>query len=297
MSTQSWSTRLRHDSDATWQEWRDEFITRLGALTELAADETNITPGAGARPGSNTEGGYAVFHLNDALHGTAPIYIRFGFGTAGGATAPRVQVTVGTSTNGSGVLGGTALSTIANIATFGVGETSDTAKQSYFSANEGFFGLNWKVQDSNANVGSFFICRTCDADGEPTAVGALAHWGSGVNSSLTKRQAFRYASPAAAYTAQVSITDAALGMNPQAQSSTVVGSDPQAMLGYTITPRVEPLAYVCGVRETEAAEGSTFSVAMVGATARTFLVMHERSGNFSAQTGVNTELRMAMLWE
>ena len=76
MTTASWSTRLRHDSAATYQEWRDEFITKLGLLVTgavLAADETNITPGAGALPGLNTEGGYAVYHLADSLHGTEPV--------------------------------------------------------------------------------------------------------------------------------------------------------------------------------------------------------------------------------
>jgi hypothetical protein len=297
MSTQSWSTRLRHDSDATWQEWRDEFITRLNALgSPLVADETNITPGAGARPGTNTEGGYAVYHLGDALHSTAPIYIRFGFGTGPGVTIPRVQATVGTTTDGSGVLGG-IVSTIEQIASFLVGETTDTAKQSHFSVNEGFFGLDWKVQDSNANVGSFFVCRTCNSSGSPTGDGAIAHWGSGNVGSINKRQAYRYASPSpTAFTAVTSITDGALGLNPFARTTTVVGSDPQAMMAYTITPRVSPLAYICGVLESEAAEGSTFSVAMIGSTARTFLVMHERSGAFGAQSSGGA-MRIAMLWE
>jgi hypothetical protein len=296
MSTQSWSTRLRHDDDATWQEWRDEFITKLDALTELVADETNITPAAGSKPSANTEGGYAVYHLNDALHGTAPIYIRFGFGSGATSTIPRVRATVGTTTNGSGVLGG-VVSTIANIASFLVSETGDAAKQSYFSANEGFFGLNWKVQDSNANVASFFICRTCDANGDPTADGAIAHWGAGNLSSLTKRQAFRYASSPVAFTETTDITTAALCLNPQARSTSVVGSDVQAFMAYTVTPRVSPLAYVCGVLESEAAEGSTFDVAMVGTAVRTFLVMHERAGSASAQSAAANSLRIAMLWE
>lgn len=299
MSTQSWSSRLRHDSDATYQEWRDEFITKLGLLVasgDLAADETNITPGAGARPGTNTEQGYAVYHLDDSLHGTAPIYIRFGFGTGSGATSPRLQVTVGTSTNGSGVLGGTALSTIASV-NGNLAQTGDTARQSYMCATAGFFGFDWKV-GSAPSEGAFFICRTCDTAGAPTATGAIAHWGLGTTNTLTKRQAFRYAATAAAYTALTSIVDGALGMNPQAPLATTVGSDVQMMLGWTITPRVAPLFGVCGVNPAELAPGGTFSATTVGASARTFLTMATTAGPFGPISAAATGgLCIAMLWE
>lgn len=299
MSTQSWSSRLRHDSDATYQEWRDELITKLGLLVTagaLAADETNITPGAGARPGTNTEQGYAVFHLDDSLHGTAPVYIRFGFGTGSGTTTPRLQATVGTSTNGSGVLGGTALSTIASIVG-SAAQTGDTPRQSYLSGNDGFLGLSWKV-GAGASEGSFFICRTCDSDGAISATGSLAHWGVGNAVNITKRQAFRYAATAAAFTATTTVSTGALGLNPQAPSSTLVGSDVQAMMGWTITPRVEPLFGVCGVLDEEAAVGGTFSVTLVGSTPRTYLTMGTGAGPFGEiNNGVTGGLHIAMLWE
>lgn len=298
MSTQSWSSRIRHDSDAVYQEWRDEFITKLGLLVtsgDLAADETNITPGAGARPGTNTEQGYAVYHLADSLHGTAPIYLRFGFGTGGGATTPRIQVTTGTSTNGSGVLGGTALSTIASTGASNSSQVLDTSRQSYMCATAGFFGFNWKVAGYDA---SFWICRTCDSDGAITATGAIAHWGISSLSNLTKRQAFRFAAPAAAYTAISTVEGAALGINPQTVISTTVGSDIQVMLGWTITPRVEPIFGVCGVLPAELAVGGTFNATLVGASSRTYLTMTAASGAFGPIVAGGTGgLCMAMLWE
>lgn len=295
MTTASWSSRVRHDSDAVWQEWRDELITQLGTLVTagvLAADETNITAGAGARPGTNTEGGYAVYHISDSLHGTAPIYIRFGLGTGGGATAPRIQVTVGTSTNGSGVLGGTALSTIASITVLNSASTSDTARQSYMCAVAGFFGLSWKV--GAGTEGGFWICRTCDADGTPTVTGAMAHWGIGSATGITKRQAFRYAATAAAYTATTVTTSGQVGFSPQSPTNSAIGADIQVFLGWTITPRAAPLFGVCGVYPSELSVGGTFSATLVGTTARTYLTMGTLgSGPFDAGNVLTT----AMLWE
>jgi hypothetical protein len=299
MTTEAWSTRVRHDSDATYQEWRDEFITKLGLMVAgggLAADETNITPGVGARPGTNTEGGYAVYHLDDPLHATAPIYIRFAFGTHGAATNPRVQVTTGTSTNGSGVLGGTALSTIASM-NGSSSQVTDTARASYMSCVDGFFGLSWKI-GAGSSEGGFFICRTCDSTGAPTALGALAHWGSGSTSSITKRQAFRYTSPAEAYTLQSGAADSLLGFMPQSRTSSDVSGDTQAVLAWTITPRVEPLFAICGVFPTEHPTGSTFSATLVGNTARTFIVWGQASiGHYNAIAGGSNPLCAAMVWE
>ena len=175
MAFTSSTTRVRHDSDPTYQEWRDEFITRLGVLVTagvLAADETNITPAAGSRPAINTEQGYAVYHLADSLHASAPVYIRFGFGTNTSTTGPRIQVTTGTSTNGSGVLGGTALSTIASIHGNAT-QTTDTTRSSYWCALPGYFGVSWK-QGASGTEGCFIICRTADSSGAPTATGSLA---------------------------------------------------------------------------------------------------------------------------
>lgn len=299
MTTASWSSRVRHDSDATYQEWRDEFITKLGLMVAggvLAADETNITPGAGARPGASTEQGYAVYHLADSLHGTSPVYIRFGLGTHLGTTAPRIQVTTGTSTNGSGVLGGTALSTIANVSGSGV-QTTDTARQSYMCCVSGFLGFSWKVGAGSSESG-FFVCRTCDNDGAPTSLGSLAHWGTGATGSITKRQAFRYTATAAAYTAQTAVDTGMLGFSPQAPTNTTVGSDIQVFLGWTITPRAAPLFGVCGVYAGELAVGGTFSATLVGTTARTYLTMGGASGPFGpVSIGSTGGLNTAMLWE
>lgn len=295
MTTNSWSTRVRHDSDATYQEWRDEFITKLGVVG-LAADETNITAGAGARPGASTEQGYAVYHLNDSLHGTAPIYIRFGFGTAASTTAPRIQVTVGTSTNGSGVLGGTALTTIRT-AQGNAAQTADTNRQSLMCATSGFFGTDWKI-GASATETFFAVCRTVDSSGAITAIGALVVWGLGTTNNFTATQALRFASTAVAYTAQTTLANMSLCLNPQSPTVTTVGSDIQAMLAWTITPAVAPLIALCGILDNEISTTTTFTAVLVGSTSRTYIACSTVAGPMGPlNAGASGGLKPAMLWE
>jgi hypothetical protein len=222
--------------------------------------------------------------------------LRFGFGTSVSATTPRLQLTVGTSTNGSGVLGGTALSTIDSTGTASSAQTTDTARQSYMCAVAGFFGFNWKV--ASGIDGSFWFCRTCDNTGAPSATGGAAHWGLGGTSSLTKRQNFRFAATAAAYTARSTASQGAIAVNPGAVDSTTVGADVQAMLCFMITPRVQPLFGICGVRPNELAAGGTFTATLVGNTARTYLTLSGTSGPANEiSTGTTGGLNQAMLWE
>jgi hypothetical protein len=303
MTTASWSTRVRHDSDAVYQEWRDEVITKLGLMvtgTVLAADETNITPGAGAKPGTNTEQGYAVYHISDSLHGTAPIYLRFGFGTGSSTNVPRMQLTMGTSTNGSGVLGGTCLSTIGTFVSSN-NQTGDTARQSYICAKAGFFGFGWKFDTTQGGVGGegfCMVCRTCDSDGVPTVTGAILRMGNATVSGVSKSQAFRFATTAVAYTAKTA-ADAMLGFMPQAPTATTSGSDVQCAVGWTISPRASPIFGCCGVYVSELAAGGTFTTTVVGSTPRTYITLYNTAGPFSQITATATAgyCAIAMLWE
>ena len=297
MSTAALSTKVSHGSGATYQEWRDEFITKLATLsTYLTADETNITPGAGARPGVSTEGGYAVYHFNDSLHSTFPIYIRFGFGTQSTATHPRIQVTTGTSTNGSGVLGGTCLSTIASI-NGSATQVTDTGRQSYMCGHNGFLGINWKTAAA-ASEGFLFVCRTCDNAGAITSTGYSVTWGIGAIGTVTKTQCFRTAATAVAYGSRTVAAETGWGFFPQNQSATTSGADIQACLGWCWTPNVEPLFGVCGVLDSEVATGNTFSTTLVGSSARTYIALTTICGPFGFEThSGNTVPKYCMLWE
>jgi hypothetical protein len=237
--------------------------------------------------------GYEVWRFNDAQQATAPIFLKFEFGS----NVPTVKITVGTGSNGSGTITGTALSIARNF-NGSSPQTTNTARQSYMCHTDGFFGVNWKV-GSSQSVGAFAIARTVNAAGVADATGAIVLWGSGVTSPKTATQAFRYAAPAVAYpAATTTVAIQALGINPQASVSTAVGSDIQVALGFTITPRVQPIVGLVGVLKGELAPGGTFTFTPVGTTPRTYLTWSDEGGAFgpidpAAVGGMNT----AMLWE
>lgn len=297
MATASWSTRVRHDTDATYQEWRDEFITKLATLSaKLTASDTNITPAVGARPGISTEGGYAVYYLNDSIHGTSPCYIRFGFGTAATATYPRIQMTVGTTTNGSGVLGGTCLSAIDAI-NGGAAQTTDTVRQSYFCATDGFLGISWK-NGANSSEGSAFVCRTVSTAAAISSTGALALWGVGSSGALGRSQAFRYIATAAAYTARLTAVSSAVCFSPQSPTSSIIGTDIQAFVAWTMTPAAAPVIGVCGIVDGEIAAGNTFTATLVGAVSHTYIKLSSIAGPLGPATLATAGMPgAAMLWE
>lgn len=296
MTTQSWSTRVRHDSDATFREWGLELQTKfLAAGLVQTADTGQINWVTVVRPGTNAEGGYEVYRMNDALQGTAPVFLRIGYGTGSGTTTPRIQVTLGTGSDGAGAITGTALTIIRSIHG-NVAQITDTARQSYLCVTEGFIGLNWKVA-SGVTEGLFIFCRTCASNGSPSVTGGMVVWGNGSATALAATQALRFAASAQAFTARTSTVDSALGFNPQVPTSTAVGADNQVFMGWTITPAVAPLFGVCGVLDAEVADGNTFNATLVGSTPRTYVGLTMIAGPFGPGSAAGAMPKFAMLWE
>ncbi len=294
MATESWATKLRHDSDAEYVAWRDELVAKLTSVG-LGVAETNITVGAGTRAAIATEAHYAVFYLDDSLHATAPVYFRFGFGTGSASSRARIQVTVGTATNGSGVISGFG-SSIRTINAFSSDQTSDTTRQSIMCFVDGFFGLSWK--SASGGQGSFFFCRSCDTDGDPTATGAVIRYGDGSVNGLTWTVSVRYAATAAAYSGSAALVAGALGLAPAGFTDSNATPDTQAFLGFMGTPLVSPIFGMCGVFTGEISTYGTFTTTLVGSASRTFIVCPNDAGPFGpiATTTVGG-LNIAMLWE
>jgi hypothetical protein len=295
MTTQSWSSRVRHDSDAVFREWGSELSTKLAAagLTQTA-DTGQINWVTVVRAGTNANAGYEIWRMADTQQATAPVFLRIDYGTGSGTTSPRIQITLGTGSNGSGTITGTALTTARSIHA-PTAQTTDTVRNSYVCVNQGFIGIYWKVGSGTDAL--FVFNRTCDTTGTSTATGGMVIWGSTSASALTATQALRFASTAIAYTARTAIADTALGMNPQSVTSTLVGSDQQVFMGWTITPAVAPLFGVCGCLEAEFPQGTSFTATLVGTSARTYIALATTAGPFSANGATGAYPKFAMLWD
>lgn len=267
MTTATSSSRVRHDSDATFREWGLEFKTKLLAVGLVqTADTGQIDWTTVTRPATNTEGGFETYRFADASQSGAPIFIRFGYGTGSGTTTPRIQWTVGTGTNGSGTITGTAPFTVGSLFSGGA-ETTDTLRNSYFCHADSALTIVWKV---GANVQFVAVIqRTVDSSGAGDTVGAMVL--NLANSFLTTA-CMKFSGTQVITAKKNAVVDCQICHWPQSPTASLTGSDQQAATSFGIYPRVQPHIGCVGVINSEFVGGTTFSDTPVGTTPHTYVV-------------------------
>lgn len=299
MSTDTWAAVIDHTSDAGFRAWVADVINRITALGGSpahiiqTADTGQINVATVTRPGVNTEGGYAVFAFNDTQQGAAPIYFRIGFGTEASATVPRMTIIVGTSTNGAGTIGGVVSGAARNISqAVGVVSTA-ISYTSHLCAREGYFFLGWKLASGSAGryrIG-VMISRTVDAAGAPDAEGCVIY-GNGATIANMSYQYLRFIATTAASTVGTTIDYAFV---PWAVTSTLVGSDSQAFTHFHPFPKMRPLIGCCTYRQSEVTDFTTFSVALVGVAAHTYLATYQAMAY--GEKGTSANYGLAFIYE
>jgi len=310
MTTAAWSSGNASSTDAEFRAWGSEFAAKLAAVGMVqTADTGQINWTTVTNPVvKETDAGYEIWRFNDAMQATAPIFIKFyyGQGSQNGALGanPRIRVELGTGSNGTGTLTGTGSGTVraGNHAVTTTGSSgSATATPSYMCHTSGFFGYVWHA--GNKGEGYFALSRTCDTSGVPDATGAVM-WSYGASTpnlgNLANAAFLRYASPASVVMSVGPNSGAAVylsyapGTAAFTTSTTLPSGDKQAFLCWGLFPDMRPVNGICNVQSTEFAAQSTFSVAMVGSTAHTYLQMGIVGAGF--QIGLSSG-NLAMLWE
>lgn len=95
------------DADATFRTWAQGVAAQLAAVGLVKTGDTGqVDLAAAARPAVSAFAGYEVYRFNDTLQATAPVFIKIEYGVGSPADMPSLAVTVGTATNGAGVIGG-----------------------------------------------------------------------------------------------------------------------------------------------------------------------------------------------
>lgn len=266
MATSSWTTAAIQDTDANFRIWGKELSDKLQAMSSTpglvkTGDTGQIDWTTVTRAAVNSDAGYEVYYLNDSLHGTGPIYFKIYYGAGSNVAFFRIRVEVGTGSNGSGTITGT-IASVRTITASNAG--SATTYASYLCVNTGFVGLLWKTA-ANFQCG-FTICRSCDSDGTPNIKAAHVVWSSSTTPCI--HQTLRFESVAAAQTAD---SNGYVSVVPGYASSSAVGADYQVYLCWMNAPDVRPIFGLACVINADYPQGTTFSCALVGTTARTYL--------------------------
>lgn len=102
-----------HDitTDAGFRAWAQAIHDTLVAVGLVQTSDTGqidlttvTTPGT-----NNTDAGYEIWRFNDAAQGSDPAFFRINYGRGAAAGRCRLQVVLGTGSNGSGTISGTTL--------------------------------------------------------------------------------------------------------------------------------------------------------------------------------------------
>lgn len=95
-------------SDAEWQAWCQAYDAAIRASGFLvpASDTGQINLTTAVRPAAGAYAGFKMYKGGDALQATKPIFLKVEYGVASGTNRPKLQIGVGTNTDGVGGLTG-----------------------------------------------------------------------------------------------------------------------------------------------------------------------------------------------
>ena len=263
------------------------------------ADTGQIDTATVARPGTNTNAGYAIFRFDDALQSTAPYFVRLDFGTGSAANAPRVQVTIGTGSNGSGTITGVvqaAMSIGQNAGSTAAFQNTATAYPSYACGHAGTISIAFKVGAAN-NGTHFFMAfhRVRATDGSQSEDGlAFIYCHYTTNSPSPSMRVYRRINPVMIGGDQANT----FCLVPLLVTSSQPGGNPMAYRHFLSLPEQRPLLESMTVIASEVGAGSTFQSRPIGSTDRTYISVGRSCGNCAAgANGAGSDYSLAMLYD
>ena len=182
-----------NDEFRTWGSWISNAFANAGLVQ--TADTGQIDWSTVTNPTAvSTSQGYEIWRFNDALQNSAPVFLRFDYGSAAaGNTIPGLRWALGSGANGSGSItgfpcrdrslaSGNAFTMLEQTAAF-----ANSTLVSYFSGDTGRFvlALNTRGTGSLGGYGMLLSMeRTVDYNGAVTSDGVMVTYESGVGARL-----------------------------------------------------------------------------------------------------------------
>jgi hypothetical protein len=275
MPTSQFVSPIDCDTDANFQAWGGQISAQLAAIGLTKTADTGQINWASASVGSYGGTGivgYEIWAFNDANQAGNPIFFKLEYG-AFGANHPELQLTVGQGSDGAGNITGTLKS---NAQLLQCATTLSNAYPSYmcYRAADGFLGVALKagMQGNPGNGLGFCISRTNDTTGAVTGdafnvqLGAYSDW---------RQETFGYTIAAPANlkfpTSGNFMLNPPLAMWPYGLTSSYAGGNIQAQPVFALAPAIQVDAKRCVALLSEVPLGTSFSLAVVGSTPRTFI--------------------------
>ena len=283
MATTSFSSTISHTNTTNFRLWGAELSAAFTTVGFLKSDDTGQVDWTTVnRPAINTTV-YEIRYLNDSLHGTAPVYVKIEYGTGDSANLPVLWVTTGTGTDGTGTITGviTAREQIPN--TMCPLTSTSINYPRWVCMTEGAVWFLHKAGASRDFGGGtcFFIFRSCDAFGAPSADSVVVYMSPTFNGSFNWSARTYAKTFATGYVAQSlqagtfgggSYTFMPYGLS--STTTTVSGIPPtfQAARHFLITPQIFPLMNVLSLSPSDAIGlGTVIQATPVGSTQHNYI--------------------------
>lgn len=154
---------------------------------ETATGET--APGSLTRPtAANTKQGFRVYAMADSLQATRPVFMRVDYGSGAAAAQFGIWLTIGTTHDGAGGIGGNGILTPIQVQ----GNTSNnaTSTTSYGSADKNRVSITMFINiTGGTNIGqySWGVERTKDSNGLDTIDGLIVMTAQGAGGLLLNK--------------------------------------------------------------------------------------------------------------
>lgn len=295
----------RNNDDASFRAWVQVVIDSLtSAGLTRTTDSGQINVATVTRPtAGNTVAGYTVWRMSDPLQSVAPVFIKVGFGSGNTTGYPRLAVDVGSGSDGAGGITG-AVASVATTAPMSSssGNALSSPGLSMAVCNDwgvAFCGAHIPgILGSAAGIGfGFAVHRTVDSGGSPTSEGVMVNVSAGAVTNPISFAAVSFLQRTPVESVQ-SYTGADIAHTPFGLVGYTVGVSPQIFPTWCALPKVKPMAFLAVAPAGSSPNaGQTFQMALVGATARTYMSFGPTLGrNFNTSTS-NIPGHNFILWE
>lgn len=168
MTARSFSAAPTNASDAAFRLWGKGISDSFAVAWVQTADTGQVNWTTVTAPVAiNTAQGYEIWRMADSLQATAPVFVKIEYGSAGAVNTPAIWLTIGTGSNGSGMITGILFPRTQMYN----GGSSATAYTSYGSVAAGRINLAAFATGGTSYCLAFSIERTHGADGVDTGGG------------------------------------------------------------------------------------------------------------------------------
>jgi len=288
-------------SNATFRSSCQSFSTMLNAVLPKTATSGQVNWSTANRT-TNEETHFEVRYLDDSLHATRPVILKFNFfnntqSVTNDSTHIRVQLFEGLDggNNPTGLLGTFYFADIYQPT------TAARSIPTYMCSLPGYFAMCMAPTSTDDNAtGLLLFARTQTDAGVPTGQGitVIGRGAQGVSFSSNTRKTFAYRyDPSPEVITNVDDGAIRTSMVPFNLSNTdLPGGDLQYFRHFSAFPDVQPIKECLTLVGTTLGIGATFSATPVGITARTYLALPHHTTAFWSSSGNGSHFP-AILWE